>query len=342
MNKLKFTAALAAITVLFSCVLFGCGSKGNDEMTLPSDDSVTAQSGASASGGTEYAVILKTLSNDFWAKMKDGIEKEARDKGVKVDVFAATSEEDTEGQLRILENCINKGYKAIGVAPLSPTNLINGIVAANKKGIYVMNIDEKIDMDSLKSAGGNVIAFATTDNEQVGKKGAEYIIERLEDGGKVAVIEGKAGNASGEARKQGATKAFESAEKIKLVSSQPADWDRQKALDTAASVIQKNPDLKAFYCCNDTMALGALQAVKNADKLGKILVVGTDGAQEALSSVEKGELTATVAQDSAQIGAVSLRQMIKAVEEGSEIDLTAEPKTIDVDSYIVDSKGEQK
>ena len=71
-----------------------------------------------------------------------------------------------------------------------------------------MNIDEKIDMDTLKNAGGSVIAFATTDNEKVGEKGANYIMEQLKNGGEVAIIEGKAGNASGEYRKNGATNAF--------------------------------------------------------------------------------------------------------------------------------------
>lgn len=107
----------------------------------------------SKSANADYAVILKTLSNDFWATMKKGIEDKAKELGVSVDIFAAQSEDDTEGQLKILENCINVGYKAIGVAPLSPTNLINGIAQANKKGVYVMNIDEKVDMDTLKSSG---------------------------------------------------------------------------------------------------------------------------------------------------------------------------------------------
>ena len=143
----------------------------------------------SKSANADYAVILKTLSNDFWATMKKGIEDKAKELGVSVDIFAAQSEDDTEGQLKILENCINVGYKAIGVAPLSPTNLINGIAQANKKGVYVMNIDEKVDMDTLKSSGGSVIAFATTDNVKVGEKGANYIIEQLADGGDVAIIE---------------------------------------------------------------------------------------------------------------------------------------------------------
>lgn len=317
--KKRIISILLASVLLLSVGLVGCST---------SKDKTTAQA--------EYAVILKTLSNDFWATMKTGIEEKAKELGVTVDIFAASSEEDTEGQLKIFENCITKGYKAIGVAPLSPTNLINGIVQANAKGIYVMNIDEKIDMDTLKNAGGSVIAFATTDNVKVGEKGAAYIIDQLKDGGDVAIIEGKAGNASGEARKTGAKQAFDAQASIKVVDSQPADWDRQKALDTATNMLQMYPNLKAFYCCNDTMALGALQAVKNANKLGKVIVVGTDGAKEALESVKAGELSATVAQDSAGIGATSLEQMVNAVKNNAEINPDKDAETIPVDSYIVD------
>lgn len=332
--KKRIIGIILAMSVVLGFVFTGCGFN-NDNKTTTNSAGVTT-----AAGKAEYAIILKTLSNDFWASMKTGIEEEASKLGIKVDIFAAQSEEDTEGQLKILENCISKGYKSIGVAPLSPTNLINGIVKANEKGIYVMNIDEKVDMDSLKNSGGSVIAFATTDNEKVGEKAANYIIEQLSDGGEVAIIEGKAGNASGEARKTGATNAFKANNAIKLLSSQPADWDRQKALDKATSFIQMYPNLKAIYCCNDTMALGALQAVKNANKLGKILVVGTDGAAEALTSIKAGELTATVAQNSKEIGATSLRQMVAAVKAGGAIDPNKPAEIIPVDSYIVDKNSQ--
>lgn len=89
-------------------------------------------------------------------------------------------------------------------------------------------------------------------------------------------------------------------------------------------MLQSNPNLKAIYCCNDTMALGALQAVKNAGK--DVIVVGTDGAEEALQSVQAGELSATVAQDSAGIGATSLKRMIEAVKNKETIDANATPK----------------
>ncbi len=121
------------------------------------------------------------------------------------------------------------------------------VARAWKKGIYLVNLDEKIDMDNLKKAGGNVEAFVTTDNVAVGAKGASFIIDKLgAEGGEVAIIEGKAGNASGEARRNGATEAFKKASQIKLVASQPADWDRIKALDVATNVLQRNPNIKAI------------------------------------------------------------------------------------------------
>lgn len=112
--------------------------------------------------------------------------------------------------------------------------------------------------------------FVTTDNVAVGAKGASFIIDKLgAEGGEVAIIEGKAGNASGEARRNGATETFKKASQIKLVASQPADWDRIKALDVATNVLQRNPNIKAIYCANDTMAMGVAQAVANAGKNGK-------------------------------------------------------------------------
>lgn len=348
--KRLLTAFLAA--TMAAALLAGCtgGSTSSaapaaDSSAAPAQSSSTASAppaeeappaAQAASGEAEYAVILKNLTTDFWVNMKEGIEAKAAELGVKVDVYAAQSEEDTEGQLKIFENCLTKNYKAIGIAPLSPVNVVPAVVEANKKGIYVMNIDEKIDMETLKAQGGSVVAFATTDNVKVGEKGAQYIIDQLADGGKVAIIEGKAGNASGEDRKTGATNAFTAAgEKFEIVASLPADWDRQKALDAATSLIQSNPELKGIYCCNDTMALGAMQAVINANKVGEILVVGTDGNSEAIDSVNQGMLSATVAQDSAGIGAVSLEKMIDTVKAAPAIDVAAEPEMIPVESQLI-------
>jgi D-allose transport system substrate-binding protein len=294
---------------------------------------------ANPAPAADYAIVLKTLANPFWVSMKDGIEKEAQKLGVTVDISAAPSESDLQAQLLLFEDALNKNYKGIAFAPISAVNLVQPAAKAYKKGIFLVNLDEKVDVASLQQAGGNVEAFITTDNVAVGQKGADFIVQQLgAGGGKVAIVEGKAGAASGEARKKGATQAFQSAKNIQLVASQPADWDRLRALDVATNVMQTNPDLKAFYCCNDTMALGVMQAVQNVGKAGKILVVGTDGTPEALQMIEAGRLTATVAQDPAKVGATGLDLLVEAAKSGKQIALDAEPKFTAIDSILVTKK----
>lgn len=315
------------MSIMLVLVLAACGKQTSN----------TSKNVGGNGGNTnepKIAVVLKTLSNPYWAMMKEGIEMEAKAQGIKVDIFAVSSEDDFQGQMQLFEDLLNKDYDGIAFAPLSPVNLISQVANATSKGIPTVNIDEQVDMKELKSADGNIYAFVTTDNIKVGQKAAEYIVKEI-SGGQVAIIEGKSGNITGEARKKGAIDVFKSNSSIKLVSSQPADWDRTKALDVATNMIQRYPDLKAIYAANDTMALGALQAVKNAGKLEKIKIVGTDGMPEAVQSVKDGELAATIAQDSEKIGAESLKQLIDAVKNKVKVTSDLKAKEITVDANLV-------
>ena len=294
---------------------------------------------AGAAQAADVAMVLKTLSGPYWVAMRDGIQQEAKKRNVQVDILAPASEDDLQGQQRLVEDVVNKNYKGVGVAPISPVNLVQAIARANKKGTYVVNIDEKVDVNQLKALGGSVVGFASTDNVALGEKAGKYIVSLLGKGPhKVAIIEGKAGNVSGDARRNGVSQAFKAAG-VQVVSSQPADWDRAKALDVVTNILQRNPDLNAIYAANDTMALGAVQAVKNAGKLGKVLVVGTDGVPEALDSVKRGELTATVAQNPAAIGAKCLDMLLDAVAKKPAMNPNAEPEFAPVDSYVVNKNG---
>ncbi len=308
------------------------------EAAKAEETEAATEAAAEASGDAEYAIILKTQATDFWVKMWNGIEAEADKLGVKVDLYAAQSEQDLEGQLAIVESAIEKGYKGIGVAPLSSVNVLPAIASATEKGITVVNVDAKFDAEQLASLGGTCVAFVSTDNVAVGNKGGSYIAERLQAGDQVAIIQGKSGDQSSEDRTNGATQAFEDAG-LEIVGSQSADWDRQTAMDVVSTFIQQYPELKAVYCCNDGMAMGAVQAVINADKLGEIMVVGTDGDAEAVQSIADGQMTATVAQDPAQIGATSLDLLVEAVEAGNKGEVGVFPETTPVESVMIDAEN---
>lgn len=281
-----------------------------------------------------YAIVLKTQSSQFWQDMKTGIEEEADRLGVTVDIQSGNTEDDVEGQVTILENFLSTGkYKAIGVAPISDVNLNNTIATATEQEIQVVDIDEKIDADALADLGGALYAYVATDNEAVGEMAANELLNQIgEDGAQVAIIEGKAGALSGEQRRDGAKAAFEAAG-AEIVDSQPADWDRTKAYDVATNIMNANPDLKAIYCCNDTMALGAAEAVQAAGK--DVLVCGTDGDSEAIQAVADGEMAATVAQNPKEIGAKALDLMVEAVQEGSTPVAGQDFPTYGIDAILI-------
>ena len=334
----KIIAILLAMAIGLS--LAACGSTpaqpSQPAAEASSTDAAPAESAPAAEGKAEYAVVLKVLSSQFWQTMRDGIQAEADKMGIKVDIYAANTEDDVEGQVTLLENAISTGYKAIGVAPISDVNLNNAIADATSKGIKIVNIDEKVNMDALAELGGACTAYVATDNVAVGKLGAEYLIEQIGGAGEVAIVEGKAGAVSGENRRDGAKAAFEAAG-LTIVESQPADWDRTKAYDVATNDITAHPDLKAIYCCNDTMAMGVQEAVEASGK--DIKVCGTDGNDDAIQSVADGKLAATVAQDPAAVGAKGLQLMVEAVENDAAMEPGAEVPVYGIDAILITSEN---
>lgn len=328
--KKRLLAVLMAAMLVFS--LAACGSSDDSSSDSSSDDAQTEDSGDE---DISVAVLLKPESNEYWASMKAGIEEWAEGQdGVTVDIYCAESEENIQGQLEQMENIISKDYDAICAAPLSASNLVEGVIKACDAGIPVVNVDEAIDAEAVQEGGGNMVGIYTTDNVIVGQKGAEYICEQIGEG-QVAIIEGTAGNVTSNNRTQGATDYFESQDGIEVVASQSGDWDRLTSIDVATNIMQSNPDLKAFYCCNDTMALGVYEAVVNAGKEDQVMVVGTDAVQNAKESVKNGEMAATVGQDNVTIGIKCVEMAVQAVKDGWTADPEAEMPIEYVDSFLV-------
>lgn len=275
-------------------------------------------------------VLMKTLASPYWQSMAEGLEAEvAKMPNVEIEIFGAESEDDLTGQLEIMENMINSGkYDALAVAPITPTNLISGVVMANQKGIPVVNIDEKFDMDALKEAGGWVVGYATSDNRGVGQMAAELIAEKYPDGCGVCIIEGIAGATSGEIRRDGCKDALESmGDKYEILDIQPGNWDRQVSLDVATNMINKYGDkLKAIFTANDTMAKGVLQAMENTGRMD-IFLVSTDADTEVQKAIAEGKLVAVV-QNPTGIAVSCVEQAVAALESGDYGSLDTEVEDV--------------
>lgn len=269
--------------------------------------------------------IEKTLINEHWQFMKQGYEDAAKRLGVEVVVGSVPTEADTELQLNLLETMIAAGYDAFSISPITGVNLIPALIKATKMGIPIINVDEQINPKAAKEAGVKVVTYIASNNYHAGEIAAQYLIDHLKPGDKVACIEGMAGTTSSRLRSSGFGDTIKKDGILNLVVSLPADWDRAMAMNVMSDLLTAHPDLKGVYACNDTMALGIVSAVEAAGKQGQILILGNDAVPEAKLAVKEGRMIGTIAQYPYEMGWLGVEAAIKVLEGRPVADFIPSP-----------------
>ncbi len=236
--------------------------------------------------GTQIGGVSKTLTNEYWRALGEGYQRAAEAAGVTVVYQAAQSEGDQLGQLSIAETLIGQGFDALLFSPQTDANLQPAMEAAVAAGIPVVNVN-----DAVISTATQYVGNVQRDN---GVRVANWFLENMAEGGKVAVIEGQAGVFAAGQRTAGFTETIEEGGAFEVVASVPGNWDRQQAYDATTNILQQNPDLVGIYANNDGMALGVVEAVKAAGLDEQVRVFGTDGISDAYASIRAGDLDGTV------------------------------------------------
>lgn len=295
-GKLRKWSALLFSLLLVLSLMAGCGNSGSGDDESSSSESSSEESSGGEGQDYEITVICMALNSDYWHMVEAGAKLAGEELGVTVDVVGPNAESDSAAQINMVEDACNSGADAIVLAPNEPTSLVSAAKTVKNNDIPLILIDSMLDTDddSLYDC------FIGTGNEAAGGQGGEFIASQLEEGDKVGIIRGLNGQSVHDQRADGAQKAMEDAG-LEVVSIQPADSDRGKAVNVAENMLQSDPDIKAFYATNDDMALGALQAVESAG-LTDIVIVGFDGTFNAMDSIEEGKLTASVAQQPIEEG----------------------------------------
>jgi len=243
--------------------------------------------------------LVPNLENPFFVDMTNAAKAKESDS---LKIFVQASPDELK-QNQIIENFITQGVNAICVVPINSKSIIPAIIKANKAGIPIINVDNKVDMESADAQGAEIAFYIGSDNFEGGQLAGNYITDQLGESGKVAILEGVSGNDAAIKRKGGFLDAVKDNQSITVVASQAADWSREKANEIFQAILTANPDLDAVFASNDEMALGAIAAMKNMDiPLDSIIVVGFDAIDEAVKAVENEELDATIAQQPKLMG----------------------------------------
>ncbi|MFO1482266.1 MAG: sugar ABC transporter substrate-binding protein [Verrucomicrobiaceae bacterium] len=270
-----------------------------------------------SSGKPKVALVMKSLANEFFQTMAEGAKKHQAAHAADYDlvVNGIKNETDLAEQVGLVEQMIAQGVQALVIAPADSKALVTVLKRAKDAGVLVINIDNKLDADTLKQAGLQ-IPFVGPDNRAGAKAVGEVLAKKLKAGDEVAIIEGVTTAFNGQQRKAGFEDAMNAAG-MKIVSTQSGQWEMEKANGVAAGILAANPNVKALLCANDNMALGAAAAVHAAGKSGQVQIVGFDNIAAIKPLLADGRVLATADQHGDQLAVFGIEASLKILKDKS-------------------------
>ncbi|SPL91850.1 Ribose ABC transport system, periplasmic ribose-binding protein RbsB (TC 3.A.1.2.1) [[Actinomadura] parvosata subsp. kistnae] len=297
-----------ALSLTLGCAaLTACGGGGEQPAT-----GAPASSGSAAAGGL-IAVITPSHDNPFFKAEADAAKAQAEKLGYQTSV--ASHDDDPNKQSELIDAAISRQAKAIILDNAGADASIGPVRKATEAGVPVFLIDREIN------ATGIAKAQIVSNNSQGAQLAAQSFVEAMKSKGNYVELVGKESDTNASVRSKGFADVISQYPDMKQVAKESANWDQQEAFTKMETIIQKNRDIQGVIAGNDTMALGAVAALKAANLLDKVTVVGFDGSPDAIAAIKAGEMHATALQPAA-LGATSAvdqaDQFIKTGKTGKE------------------------
>ena len=284
--KLKKAAAL---------VLTGVMALGMASVTgIFADEAVSGPIGLSVS----------TLNNPFFVTLSEGAEEKAKELGV--ELITVDAGDDSAKQANDIEDLISKKIAVLIVNPVDSDAAAPAVEDAIDAGIKVIAVDRIVN-------GVDVDCSIASDNVLGAKLAAEYLVEHAGEGAQTAELEGVNGASATIDRGEGFHSVAD--EKLDVVASQTANFNRAEGMTVMENMLQANPDIQCVFAHNDEMALGAVEAI--GDK--EIYVAGFDANDDAIEAVKAGTMVATVAQQPDLMGSTAVETAC-ALMAGEEVE----------------------
>lgn len=234
-------------------------------------------------------------SESGWRAAETSVAKtEAEKRGITLKI--ADAQQKQENQIKAIRSFIAQGVDAIFIAPVVQTGWEPVLQEAKEADIPVFLLDRNITVkdDSLFMTG------VAADSVHEGAVAADWLVRQL-DGKACNVVElqGTVGASVALDRKKGFLDTVANVPNIKIIRTQSGDFTRSKGKEVMESFIKAENNGKnicAVYAHNDDMAIGAIQAIKEAGlKPGKdIKIISIDGVPDIFKAMIAGEANASV------------------------------------------------
>jgi erythritol transport system substrate-binding protein len=272
--------------------------------------SAMAVLGAKSKG--TIAIITPPHDNPFFKSEAVGAEKKAKELGY--EALVLVHDDDVNKQDQLFDIAISKKVVAIILDNAGADATIAAVKKAKDKKIPSFLIDREINTT------GVAIAQIVSNNYQGAKLGGEEFVRLMGEKGNYVELVGKESDTNAGIRSKGYHDVIDQYPEMKMVSRQSANWSQTEAFQVMESILQANKDIKGVICGNDTMAMGAMAALKAAGK-GDVIVVGFDGSNEVRDSIKKGEIKATVLQPAFRVAEMAVEQADAYIKNGNKTTL---------------------
>jgi ribose transport system substrate-binding protein len=229
-----------------------------------------------------------------------GMDEEAKIYGAKVVYLDPAF--DPQKQATMIEDLIAQKVDVIVVNAVDPAAVVPSIKKASEAGIPVITQNADTNDEGHKYTR----AFVGSDSVIQGQVVGKMIRDALGGKGNIVILSGKPGQTDVVNRIAGLQTALQGSD-IKILDTQPAEWSKDKALTITQDLLTRYPNIDAIFALDDPMALGALEAVKAANRLDKIKIFGVNGNKEACEAVKSGEMGGTALQLSYMVGVYAVR-----------------------------------
>jgi ribose transport system substrate-binding protein len=272
---------------------------------------------AGAAAKPRVALVMKSLANEFFLTMENGARAHHQAHAADYDLLVngIKDELDVSRQIDLVEQMVAQKVNALVIAPADSKALVPVCKKAKQAGIVVVNIDNKFD-DAVLGASDVKFPFVGPDNRKGARAVGEVLARKLKPGDKVAIVEGAPNAFNGIQRKAGFEEAMKAAG-MNIVTSQSGYWETDKANPVVAAILTEHPGIKAVLCANDSMALGAVAALRAAGKQDQVLVVGYDGIGAVRQLLKEGKVLATADQHADQLAVFGIEYALEMLKTRS-------------------------
>jgi ribose transport system substrate-binding protein len=273
------------------------------------------------------AVIPQGSTHEFWKSIHAGAVKTSRDYAkqnidVRIIWKGPMREDDREQQVQVVEGFVTQHVDGIVLAPFDKNALVRPVEEARRAGIPTVVVDSALE-------SGDPISFVASDNHHGGELAAGEMARLLGGKGKVLLLRYQEGVFSTEQREKGFVDRIKTYPGIQLISSnQYAGATRDTAKSTTENLLNRyGNEIDGLFTPNESSTAGALLALEDAGKAGKIRFLGFDTSDIFVDAMRKGKLHGIVVQNPFRMGELGVKTVIdhllgKAVEKRIDTGVT--------------------